>query len=79
MQHVTQGVAGAAKRCHPTGNHFLPLIVASASGGPSKLLHFSWMYNALSMRSYIFGDLPPRKTKSGHVINTPTSRFRVSG
>jgi 4,5-DOPA dioxygenase extradiol len=31
-----EGVHQAAKACHPSGDHFLPLIVAAASGGPSK-------------------------------------------
>jgi len=69
-----EGVHMAAKLCHPTGDHFLPLIVASASGGPSKQIHQSWLYGALSMRSWIFGEVPPRKTRSGEVIEaTPTS------
>jgi len=69
-----EGVHLAAKQCHPTGDHFLPLIVASASGGPSKQIHQSWLYGALSMRSWIFGEVPPRKSKSGEVIeSTPTS------
>ena len=75
-----EGVHNAAKSCHPTGDHILPLIVASASGGPSKQLHTSWMYNALSMRSYIFGQVPPRKTRGGVVMDaTPTSSPLRSG
>mmetsp|Transcript_23619 Transcript_23619/g.36919 ORF Transcript_23619/g.36919 Transcript_23619/m.36919 type:complete len:406 (-) Transcript_23619:181-1398(-) len=53
-----QGVFLAAQNCHPTPEHFLPLLVASGSGGPCSTVHHSWTYGCLSMASFMFGSMP---------------------
>lgn len=47
------------QRCHPTPDHYVPLLVAAgaggaggAGGGKGRLLHDGWTYSVLSMAAY---------------------------
>lgn len=48
-----------ARLSHPTPEHLMPLFVALGAGNdePVTLLHDSWSYGSLSMRSYGFGQI----------------------
>lgn len=51
-------VAPHAGRAHPTAEHYLPLLVAAAAGGPDAtvdVLDGEILYGVLSMESYVFG------------------------
>lgn len=63
-QEVAEGVVLAAKRCHPTPEYYLPLCVASASGGSSSVIHRSWSLGCLSMAAFMFGLLPPMRDRA---------------
>lgn len=48
--------APAARRAHPTSDHYLPLLVAAAAGGhsPVEVLDGGMTSGVLSMESYVF-------------------------
>lgn len=50
-------VAPYAMRHHPTPEHFLPLLFAAGAAGMAvpRVLHDSWDFGSLSMRTYGFG------------------------
>jgi len=39
--------------------------VPAATGGPSSCIHEGWAYAALSMTTFMFGDLPPQRAVAG--------------
>lgn len=46
-----------ARRCHPTEDHYLPILVALGAAGEravGKTLHFSAAYGSLSLRAFAF-------------------------
>jgi 4,5-DOPA dioxygenase extradiol len=50
--------APAARRNHPSAEHFLPLLVAFGAAGPGargRTLHRSFTYGSLSMATFAFG------------------------
>lgn len=53
-----QAIAPEARRNHPTGEHFLPLLSAMGAaepGEPCRRIHASETYGALAMDMYLFG------------------------
>jgi len=71
--------APAARRAHPTAEHFLPLLIAAgaaADDAPVQVLHGGMTYGVLSMESYVFGALAGAAgldAKDGAAVGTASS------